>query len=96
MSKDPRRDGLKGLLPPLGFRHRCWACGERHTCISGTVSNDVEDGDPSICWQCLAVSVYDGHDFRRPTPEEQAKLDAFEPLQRELAKARRVKGWSLQ
>lgn len=36
------------------------------------------DGDVSLCWRCMAITVFDDNSsvLRRPTPAERARIEA--------------------
>lgn len=73
----------------------CPFCGTLQNAASA-VSRDgkplrPQPGNASICAKCLGVSVFDNElNRRRPTPEEQAHLDANPEIQFILSRLRAV------
>ena len=61
-------------------RTTCPHCGRENDRQTGTGESVPSDGDAALCWGCLRLSVYvikgGKTTLRKPTGEEQRKLDA--------------------
>jgi len=76
------------------LKNTCPFCGHEtdHTTDPGDSIAFPVPGDPSICWKCAGVSVFDDKlDLRKPTPAEKADFDKDKDVQEALACLRTVK-----
>lgn len=81
------------------LRTTCPHCGRENDRQTGAGDTVPKDGDAALCWGCLRLSVYviakGKTTLRKPTREEQSKLDS-DPEVRTAIDTARTSIWPQQ